>query len=59
MSFQKNGINLPKTPVHANKLRLCNKCEELKPPEGGVQMSAARWICASCWTNRAIRRTYK
>jgi hypothetical protein len=45
--------------AHAHKLRLCNKCEEMRPPEGGVQMSAARWICASCWTNRETGRNLK
>ena len=44
---------------YAHKLRLCNKCEEMRPPEGGVQMSAARWICASCWTNRETGRQLK
>lgn len=59
MSFLKNGINLPKTPVHANKMQTCSKCLKEKPPEGGVEMSATKWVCASCWTNRAIRRTNK
>jgi hypothetical protein len=59
MSFLKNGINLPQTPVRANKMQICSKCLKEKPPEGGVEMSATKWVCASCWTNRAIRRTYK
>ena len=37
-------------PVHQYKL--CNKCEEVKPPEGGIQMSPNRWHCALCWTKR-------
>lgn len=41
-------------PIH--KLQLCNKCEEFRPPEGGVQMSAARWICACCWTKRVTTK---
>ncbi len=45
--------------VHGHKLRLCNKCEEKKPPEGGVQMSTSRWICASCWTNWETGRQLK
>lgn len=44
-------------PVH--KYKLCNKCEELRPPEGGVQMNPSRWICASCWTNRVTGRNLK
>ena len=45
--------------VHGHRLRLCNKCEEIKPPEGGVQMSVARLICASCWTDRETRKSLK
>jgi formylmethanofuran dehydrogenase subunit E len=46
-----------KQPAH--QLRLCNKCEELRPPEGGVQMSQSKWICASCWTDRITGRNLK
>jgi len=55
VSFTSKQLQLgSKQPVH--KLRLCNKCEELRPPEGGIQMSAARWICACCWTKRATTK---
>ena len=57
-NFVNNHIRLNGN-VHGHKLRLCNKCEEMKPPEGGVQMSAARWICASCWTDRETGRNLK
>ena len=43
-----------KQPLH--KYKLCNKCEETKPPEGGIQMSPNRWYCAHCWTRRATIR---
>lgn len=59
MSFVKNGINMPQTPRYAHQLKLCSKCKNMKPPEGGIEMSPTRWMCASCWTNKAIRRTYK
>ena len=59
MSFVKNQIEMPKSSKNMHRFKLCNKCEELKPPEGGVQMSAARWICAACWTHRATRRPSK
>ena len=49
-NFVNNHVRLNGN-CHGHKLKFCNKCEEIKPPEGGVQMSAARWICASCWTN--------
>ena len=40
-----------KQPMH--RLKLCNKCEEMKPPEGGVELSTSRWHCGACWTRRA------
>lgn len=57
-NFVNNHIRLNGN-VHGHKLRLCNKCEEMKPPEGGVQMSGSRWICASCWTNRETSKNLK
>ena len=36
-------------PVH--RLRICNKCDETKPPEGGVDMGH-KWICQACWIMR-------
>ena len=44
-------------PIH--KYKLCNKCGETKPPEGGVAMSPTKWMCAMCWTNRATRKNLK
>jgi hypothetical protein len=43
-----------KQPVH--KYRLCAKCEEMRPPEGGVDMSPSRWHCSVCWAHRATKR---
>jgi hypothetical protein len=43
-----------KQPVH--KFKLCAKCDEQKPPEGGIDMSPTRWHCSTCWTLRAIVR---
>ena len=57
-NFVNNHVRLNGN-VHGHKLKLCNKCEEMKPPEGGVQMSAARWICASCWTDRETGKNLK
>jgi len=57
-NFVNNHIRLNGN-MHGHKLQLCNKCEEKKPPEGGVQMSASRWICASCWTNRVTSQNLK
>jgi hypothetical protein len=30
-----------------------------KPPEGGVEMSATKWLCASCWTDRITGQNLK
>lgn len=57
-NFVNNHLSIgSEQPVH--KSRLCNKCEEMRLPEGGVQMNPARWICASCWTNRVTGRNLK
>jgi len=42
-----------------HRFKLCSKCNQEKPPEGGIEMSATRWICAACWTHKAIRRPSK
>ena len=59
MSFIKNGINMANTPRNMHKFRLCNKCNQDRPPEGGIEMNPTRWICAACWTHRAIKRSNK
>jgi formylmethanofuran dehydrogenase subunit E len=57
-NFVNNHLSIgSEQPVH--KSRLCNKCEEMRLPEGGVQMNPSRWICASCWTNRVTGRNLK
>ena len=27
----------------------CHNCDRPRLPEGGVQMTPKRWICAKCW----------
>lgn len=56
MSFTRKTLTLPKSSPHLHPKRPCDKCGELKPPEGGVQMSPQKWHCATCWTQRAVRR---
>lgn len=51
-----NGGN-PQQPVH--QFKVCARCEQHKPPEGGINMNPTRWICAACWTRRATRRPSK
>ena len=58
MSFVKTRIDIgSKQPIH--QLKLCNKCEEMKPPEGGIQMTPSKWYCAPCWTKRVVVRNLK
>ena len=37
---------------NTHPLKLCDKCETKKPPEGGVQMAPGRWYCAPCWVKK-------
>ena len=43
-------------PVH--KLKLCNRCNETKPPEGGVDMGQ-KWLCQGCWLFKTTGRNLK
>jgi hypothetical protein len=45
--------------IYPDALQKCNQCLVEKPPEGGVEMSATRWLCASCWTDRITGRNLK
>ena len=59
MSFANTHLSLPGSPIQTrdtHQFKLCAKCEEKKPPEGGIDMSPAKWICASCWVIRQTRR---
>lgn len=59
MSFVKHQIEMPKSSRNMHRFKVCSKCSQEKPPEGGIEMSATRWICAACWTHRATRRPSK
>jgi len=59
MSFVKKQLDLRKSPPNAHPFKLCAKCEERKPPEGGMDMGRGRWMCAECWNKRAIKRAGK
>lgn len=49
MSFASKPITLPRTPARDHKLRLCDKCGMAVDPEGGVNVTHAKWVCALCW----------
>lgn len=57
MSFVNARIGLSGShPVNTRPLRMCDKCQRERLPEGGIQMNPTRWICAECWTKRAVKR---
>lgn len=37
---------------NSHPLRLCDKCETKRIPEGGVQLGPGRWYCAACWVKK-------
>ena len=41
-----------------NKFKFCNKCEAMKPPEGGIEMGP-KWHCQNCWTKRVTIKNLK
>jgi hypothetical protein len=59
MSFVKNQLAFPGAPIavrNVHRFKLCAKCNESKPPEGGIEVSPTRWMCVACWTVKATRR---
>ena len=42
-----------------HKYKECAQCSEMKPPEGGIEMSQTKWHCARCWANGVISRKLK
>jgi hypothetical protein len=44
------------TPVH--QLKFCTKCQENRPPEGGVEMGV-KWHCQLCWVKKIQRQNAK
>jgi hypothetical protein len=51
MSFANHHLQLGRV-SHMHKFQFCNKCAQMRPPEGGIELSATKWHCASCWTKR-------
>lgn len=57
MSFTKQAIRLngsSNRPVH--QLKHCTKCDSERVPEGGIELKPGRWVCAVCWSKRAMAR---
>ena len=56
--FAKQQMDIgSRQPIHP--LKLCNKCEEKRPPEGGIQLSPSKWYCAACWAKKVTVRNLK
>jgi hypothetical protein len=37
--------------------RFCTgRCQDTRPPEGGVELSPGRWRCGACWIEMARKR---
>jgi len=51
MSFANHHLQLGRV-SHMHKFQFCNKCATMRPPEGGIELSATKWHCASCWAKR-------
>jgi hypothetical protein len=41
-----------------HKFKFCTKCQESKPPEGGINIGF-KWHCQRCWINRTTNRHLK
>jgi len=54
--FIKRQLNLNGIQPQMHQFKQCDKCEQDKPPEGGIQMSLNKWYCAGCWANRVFKR---
>lgn len=42
----------------ANKFKFCDKCDEMKPPEGGIEMGP-KWYCQACWNRKITGKNLK
>jgi hypothetical protein len=54
--FVKKQLDLNGQQLNKHQFKQCDKCDQSKPPEGGIQMNPNKWYCAACWTLRATRR---
>jgi len=37
-------------------MKPCTMCHRDRLPEGGVQMTPAKWVCQSCWLKFSLNR---
>lgn len=56
MTFVAQPSILPNTPKGDGRTKHCTTCDNPRPLAGGVQVTAQRWTCASCWVRRTSGR---
>lgn len=42
----------------SHQFKFCAKCQQDKPPEGGIDMGA-KWHCQACWNRRSTSNNLK
>lgn len=54
MTFHRSRLELPGStqPQPAHLFRECSKCNDMRAPEGGIELRPGKWVCHSCWTKR-------
>jgi len=41
----------------ASQYRFCTgKCQDARPPEGGVELTPGKWRCGACWIEVSRKR---
>ena len=50
-----NPVSLPGGNAQLHKYKRCKKCDQDRPPEGGIEMSPTRWLCVNCWHKRITK----
>jgi hypothetical protein len=41
----------------SSQFRFCSgRCQEERPPEGGVELAPGKWRCGACWIEMARKR---
>jgi formylmethanofuran dehydrogenase subunit E len=50
-----NRIRLWGSPVGNRPFRKCDKCQEERAPEGGIEIGK-KWMCARCWGKRTAHK---
>ena len=54
----KRSITNRESPLRgSSQFRFCTgKCQDSRPPEGGVELTPGKWRCVNCWIEISRRR---